>query len=90
MGGKRPDQYRIDPADSMATDDKWGPGHADEHLKDEDKSKYKESRAEAKSEGKIPSHGVNPAMQELRDVKMRSREEAERGEQQKSKRSRNK
>lgn len=77
MGGKRPDQYRIDPAEGQSTDHKWGPGHEDEHIKDEQKSLYVESRVTEPEEGKIPQSGVNPALQELMDVKAETRREEE-------------
>lgn len=70
MGGKRPDQYRIDPAEGSSTDHKWrGEGRSgDEHIEDEQKQKLKVG-APPHAQPMIPDAGTNPALRELQDRK---------------------
>jgi len=66
MGGKRPDQHNIDPAESGATDYKWGEGHEDKGVIEEQKQKL---QSNPHDQPMIPSAGVNPALRELRERK---------------------
>ena len=77
MGGKRPDQYNIDPAEGSSTNHTWrGEGRSgDEHIEDEQKA---ELQSNPHDQPMIPEEVTNPAVRELRERKAERAREAER------------
>jgi hypothetical protein len=63
MGGKRPDQYAIDPGEASATDYKT---LRDEKIHEDDKSKVAQSHVESTRESFIPKGAENPALADLK------------------------
>lgn len=74
MGGKRPDQYQIDPAEAGSTDYKWRhEGRSEgEQLAEEDKRKL---ASNPHDQPMIPESTPNPALRELRERKAQANDE---------------
>ena len=72
MGGKRPDQYAIDPGEANATDHKERV--EDQHIRNADKQHVAQTKKQDE-QSHIPKRGINPALADLQQRREAAREQ---------------
>ena len=78
MGGKRPDQYAIDPGEANATD--YKDRRQEDFVDDNKETVVNSMKDERQEESHIPKSGVNPALAEVRARKAAQSGDEERAE----------